>query len=71
MLEQELAHGSAVHGWSDQTWTLTRIKMLIGHRFYKSMTLSVIAQMLHGHGFSHQSRPALCWSVARMPSPAG
>ncbi|WUU43077.1 winged helix-turn-helix domain-containing protein [Streptomyces sp. NBC_00659] len=41
-------------GWPDQTWTLSRIKTLIGHRFHKSMTLSAIAQMLHRHGFSHQ-----------------
>ncbi|MDX2939310.1 helix-turn-helix domain-containing protein [Streptomyces ipomoeae] len=54
VLEQELARGPAAHGWPDQTWTLARIKTLIGRRFHKSMTLSAIAQMLHRHGFSHQ-----------------
>jgi transposase len=54
VLEQELAKGPVAHGWPDQTWTLARIKTLIGRRFHKSMTLSAIAQMLHRHGFSHQ-----------------
>ncbi|WSQ98180.1 winged helix-turn-helix domain-containing protein [Streptomyces sp. NBC_01210] len=54
VLEQELAKGPVAHGWLDQTWTLARIKTLIGRRFHKSMTLSAIAQMLHRHGFSHQ-----------------
>ncbi|MEW2570201.1 winged helix-turn-helix domain-containing protein [Streptomyces sp. NPDC047070] len=54
VLEQELARGPVAHGWPDQTWTLERIKTLIGRRFHKSMTLSAIAQMLHRHGFSHQ-----------------
>ncbi|MFE7033130.1 winged helix-turn-helix domain-containing protein [Streptomyces sp. NPDC057621] len=54
VLEQELARGPVAHGWPDQTWTLARIKTLIGRRFHKSMTLSAIAQMLHRHGFSHQ-----------------
>ncbi|MBK3647985.1 MULTISPECIES: winged helix-turn-helix domain-containing protein [Streptomyces] len=54
VLDQELAKGPVAHGWPDQTWTLARIKTLIGRRFHKSMTLSAIAQMLHRHGFSHQ-----------------
>ncbi len=54
VLEQELAKGPVAHGWPDQTWTLSRIKTLIGRRFHKSMTLSAIAQMLHRHGFSRQ-----------------
>jgi transposase len=54
VLEQELVKGPVAHGWPDQTWTLARIKTLIGRRFHKSMTLSAIAQMLHRHGFSHQ-----------------
>jgi transposase len=33
VLEQELAKGPAAHGWPDQTWTLARIKTLIGRRF--------------------------------------
>ncbi|SMF51029.1 winged helix-turn-helix domain-containing protein [Streptomyces sp. Amel2xC10] len=54
VLEQELAKGPVSHGWPDQTWTLARIKTLIGRRFHKSMTLSAIAQMLHRRGFSHR-----------------
>ncbi|WP_438828273.1 IS630 family transposase [Streptomyces mirabilis] len=54
VLEQELAKGPVAHGWPDQTWTLARIRTLIGRRFHKGMTLSAIAQMLHRHGFSHQ-----------------
>ncbi|GGM24480.1 hypothetical protein GCM10010129_81160 [Streptomyces fumigatiscleroticus] len=54
VLEQELAKGPLAHGWPNQTWTLERIKTLIGRRFHKTMTLSAIAQMLHRHGFSHQ-----------------
>lgn len=54
VLDQELAKGPVAHGWPDQTWTLERIKTLIGRRFHKSMTLSSIAQLLHRHGFSHQ-----------------
>ncbi|MEU7688513.1 winged helix-turn-helix domain-containing protein [Streptomyces spectabilis] len=53
-LEQELAKGPVAHGWPDQTWTLARIKTLIGRRFHKSFTLSAIARMLRRHGFSHQ-----------------
>jgi hypothetical protein len=36
VLEQESAKGPVAHGWSDQTWTLSRIKTLIGRRFHKS-----------------------------------
>ncbi|WP_079146907.1 helix-turn-helix domain-containing protein [Streptomyces griseochromogenes] len=36
VLEQELARGPVAHGWPDQTWTLARIKTLIGRRFHKS-----------------------------------
>lgn len=54
VLEQELAKGPVAHGWPDQTWTLERIKTLIGRRFHKSITLSGIARMLRRHGWSHQ-----------------
>ncbi|MBK3559107.1 winged helix-turn-helix domain-containing protein [Streptomyces sp. MBT56] len=54
VLENELAKGSAAHGWPDQRWTLARIKTLIGRRFHKSMTLSGISQMLRRRGWSHQ-----------------
>lgn len=54
VLEQELDKGPVAHGWPDQTWTLDRIRTLIGRRFHKSITLSAIAQMLRRHGWSHQ-----------------
>ncbi|MFI6688375.1 winged helix-turn-helix domain-containing protein [Streptomyces sp. NPDC050485] len=54
VLEQELARGPVAHGWRDQTWTLARVKTLIGRRFHKTLSLSAIAEMLHRHGFSHQ-----------------
>jgi len=54
VLEQELDEGPVTHGWPDQTWTLSRIKTLIGRRFHKSFTLSGISQMLRRHGWSHQ-----------------
>ncbi len=53
-LEQELAKGPVAQGWPDQTWTLERVKTLIGRRFHKTITLSGIAQMLRRHGRSHQ-----------------
>ncbi|MEV5511320.1 winged helix-turn-helix domain-containing protein [Streptomyces orinoci] len=54
VLEQELDKGPVAHGWPDQTWTLDRIRTLIGRCFHKSITLSAIAQMLRRHGWSHQ-----------------
>ncbi|MEV1024905.1 winged helix-turn-helix domain-containing protein [Streptomyces sp. NPDC050264] len=36
------------------TWTLARIKTLIGRRFHKCLALSSIMEMLRSHGFSHQ-----------------
>ncbi|GLW54473.1 hypothetical protein Kpho01_24840 [Kitasatospora phosalacinea] len=54
VLEVELAKGAVAHGWPDQTWTLARIKTLIGRRFHKSLSLSGISQMLRRHGWSHQ-----------------
>lgn len=34
VLEAELQKGPAAHGWSDQRWTLSRIKTVIGRRFH-------------------------------------
>lgn len=53
VLDAELAKGPVVHGWPDQTWTLARIKTLIGRRFHKSFSLSGVSQMLRRHGWSH------------------
>ncbi|MFJ5613566.1 transposase [Streptomyces sp. NPDC093221] len=54
VLEAELAKGVVTHGWPDQTWTLARIKTLIGRCFNKTLSLSGISQMLRRHGWSHQ-----------------
>jgi transposase len=35
VLEVELAKGAVAHGWPDQTWTLARVKKVIGRRFHK------------------------------------
>ncbi|MGW7528855.1 IS630 family transposase [Streptomyces sp. NPDC054783] len=54
VLEEELAKGPVAHGWPDQTWTLSRIKTLIGRRFHKSCTVQGIAALLKRHGWSCQ-----------------
>ncbi|UNZ15725.1 winged helix-turn-helix domain-containing protein [Streptomyces sp. 891-h] len=54
VLEQELAKGPVAHGWPDQTWTLARIKTLIGRRFHKSYTVQGVAALLKRHGWSCQ-----------------
>nr|WP_307822172.1 winged helix-turn-helix domain-containing protein [Streptomyces flavofungini] len=71
VLDQEMVKGPVAHGWPDQTWTLARIKTLIGRRFHKSMTLSAIVQMLHGHGFSHQVPARRATARDEQASPAG
>ncbi|AEY85341.1 IS630 family transposase [Streptomyces hygroscopicus subsp. jinggangensis 5008] len=54
VLEHELAKGPVAHGWPDQTWTLSRIKTLIGRRFHKSYTVQGVAALLRRHGWSRQ-----------------
>ncbi|WP_432040936.1 IS630 family transposase [Streptomyces chartreusis] len=54
VLEQELLQGPTAHGWPDQTWTLSRIKTLIGRRFHKSYTVQGVAALLKRHGWSCQ-----------------
>lgn len=54
VLEQELPKGPVAHGWPDQTWTLSRIKTLIGRRFHKSYTVQGVAALLKRHGWSCQ-----------------
>lgn len=41
-------------GWPDQTWTLSRIKTLIGRRFHESYTVQSVAALLKRHGWSCQ-----------------
>jgi transposase len=54
VLEEELLKGPEAHGWPDQTWTLSRIKTLIGRRFHKSYTIQGVAALLKRHGWSCQ-----------------
>ncbi|MFE6946699.1 winged helix-turn-helix domain-containing protein [Streptomyces chartreusis] len=54
VLERELAKGPVAHGWPDQTWTLSRIKTLIGRRFHTSYTVQGVAALLKRHGWSCQ-----------------
>ncbi len=54
VLERELAKGPVAHGWPEQTWTLSRIKTLIGRRFHKSCTVQGVAALLKRHGWSCQ-----------------
>jgi len=54
VLEAELDKGPVAHGWPDQTWTLARIKTLIGRRFHKIYTIQGVAALLKRHGWSCQ-----------------
>lgn len=54
VLEQEMAKGPVAHGWPDQTWTLSRIKTLIGRRFHKRYTVQGVAALLKQHGWTCQ-----------------
>ncbi|MET9082171.1 winged helix-turn-helix domain-containing protein [Streptomyces sp. NPDC004237] len=54
VLERELAKGPVAHGWPDQTWTLARIKTVIGRRFHKSYTVQGVAALLKRHGWTCQ-----------------
>ncbi|MFF1378776.1 winged helix-turn-helix domain-containing protein [Streptomyces sp. NPDC058308] len=62
-LEQELARGSAVHGWEDQRWTLARIRVLIFRQFALDVSPAAVWRLLHRHGWSWQS-PA-CRAIER------
>ncbi|MFF0191322.1 transposase [Streptomyces sp. NPDC005244] len=54
VLERELARGPVAYGWPDQTWTLSRIKTLIGRRFHESYTVQGVAAVLKRHGWTCQ-----------------
>jgi transposase len=54
VLERELLKVPVAHGWLDQTWTLSRIKTLIGRRFHKSYTIQGVAALLRRRGWTCQ-----------------
>jgi len=54
VLEAELERGPVAYGWPDQTWTLSRIKTVIGRRFHKSYTVQGVYYLLVRNGWSHQ-----------------
>ncbi|MFM9555619.1 winged helix-turn-helix domain-containing protein [Streptomyces caniscabiei] len=54
VLEPELCKGPVAHGWPDQTWTLSRIKPLVGRRFHRSYTVQGVAALLRRHGWTCQ-----------------
>ncbi|MET8389715.1 winged helix-turn-helix domain-containing protein [Streptosporangium canum] len=53
-LAWELERGPAVHGWSDQRWTLPRIAVVIRELFRVSYTARGVACLLRGRGWSPQ-----------------
>ncbi|MEQ8148283.1 winged helix-turn-helix domain-containing protein [Streptomyces sp. OP7] len=53
-LERELERGPLAHGWSDQRWTLARVKNLIGRLFHVSYTVEGTWRLLKRHGWSWQ-----------------
>jgi transposase len=71
VLERELLKGPVAHGWPDQTWTLSRIKTLIGRRFHKSYTVQGVAALLRRHGWPARFPPAVPSSETRRRWPAG
>ncbi|MEU0187483.1 winged helix-turn-helix domain-containing protein [Streptomyces sp. NPDC006207] len=54
VLETELDKGPVARGWPDQTWTLSRIKTLIGRRFHKTYTIQGVAALLKRNGWTCQ-----------------
>ncbi|WUL86423.1 winged helix-turn-helix domain-containing protein [Streptomyces sp. NBC_00342] len=53
-MERELERGPLAHGWSDQQWTLARVKTLIGRLFHVSYTVEGTWRLLKRHGWSWQ-----------------
>lgn len=56
-LERELERGPLAHGFTDQRWTLMRIKTLIGRLFHVGYTVQGVWKLLRRNGWSCQ-RPA-------------
>jgi transposase len=53
-LERELERGPLAHGWTDQRWTLARVKTLIGRLFHITYTVEGTWRLLKRHGWSWQ-----------------
>lgn len=53
-LERELERGPLAHGWTDQRWTLARVKTMIGRLFHVSYTVEGTWRLLRRHGWSWQ-----------------
>jgi transposase len=53
-LVAELDRGPAVHGWTDQRWTLDRVGTLIGRLFRVSYTPRGVSYLLHRIGWTPQ-----------------
>ncbi|MFJ4969850.1 winged helix-turn-helix domain-containing protein [Streptomyces sp. NPDC088755] len=53
-LERELERGPLVHGWTDQQWTLARVKAMIGRLFHVSCTVEGTWRLFRRHGWSWQ-----------------
>jgi transposase len=53
-LEGELVRGPLAHGWTDQRWTLARVKTMIGRLFHVSYTVEGTWRLLRRHGWSWQ-----------------
>ncbi|MFH9675109.1 winged helix-turn-helix domain-containing protein [Streptomyces sp. NPDC017405] len=53
-----VGQGTRAQGWPDQTWTLSRIKTLIGRRFHERYTVRGLATLLKRHDWSCRSRPS-------------
>lgn len=51
-----LERGLLVHGWTDQRWTLARVKTLIGRLFHVSYTVEGTWRLLKRHGWSWQQQ---------------
>ncbi|MCX5562786.1 winged helix-turn-helix domain-containing protein [Streptomyces sp. NBC_00038] len=53
-LERELERGPLAHGWSDQRWTLARVKTLIDRLCHVSYTVEGTWRLLRRNGWSWQ-----------------
>jgi hypothetical protein len=53
-LERELERGPLAHGWTDQRWTLARVKTMIGRLFHVSYTVEGTWRLLRRYGWSWQ-----------------